>query len=291
MPIGYLNQACPRLRIPVPLPAWGGQAPEVYPSMRWVRNRQGGPGAVAAGAMVPLAAALILAGCGGAAPANTGSGAGGGAAPKAASPNPARSGAPTVKIHFCTPKTPASATDPCWKDATATPMTNVMAGQMPSGFSATFQAVWDAKNVYVLEVVKDPQGFSASNANTSTPWTSDAMEVYLSGDDGSDSSMGDNDIQIDAPVGAPSSIWGTSGKDTTGVTAAVNKTKDGWAAQMTVPWSDIPGAQAGIGQHIGIDPAADTYSDGSSQNQALAWGSPGTGEQNPSTWGQLELQQ
>lgn len=248
-------------------------------------------GAVAAGAAVSLSAALLLAGCGGTPSGSTGNTPAGSGAPKAASANASRSGAPTVKAHFCTPKVAASAGDPCWKGATASPLTNVMAGQMPSNFSATFQAVWDAKNLYVLEVVKDAQGFDPANANASTPWTSDAMEVYLSGDNGSDTSMGSNDTQIDIPIGQPSSVWVLPGQDATGVVGAVNKTASGWVAQLTIPWGVVPGAKAGIGQTVGIDPAADTHSDGSSQNQALAWGNPGSSEQNPSIWGQLVLEQ
>ncbi len=240
------------------------------------------------GLALTFAAALAVAGCGGATPTGTAN-PGTGSIPTASSPNGNR-GTATVKVHYCTPKTPATASDPCWKNATGTTMATVMTGSMPTGFSATFQAAWDSKNLYVLQVVKDPQGFNPSNANTTTPWTSDAMEVYLSGDNGSDTAMASNDVQIDIPIGQPSSVWVTNGQSSTGVQGAANKTSTGWAAQLTIPWSDIPGANAGVGQIIGIDPAADTYSDGSSQNQAIAWGNPGSSEQNPSIWGQLVLE-
>ena len=227
----------------------------------------------------------LLAACGG----GGASGAGTAATPKAANPNPKR-GTTAVDIHFCTPKPTANAADPCWKKATTTPLTNVMAGHMPSGFSATFQAVWDTKNLYVLEQVKNPKGFSAANANTKTPWTSDAMEVYLSGNNGGGSTMGSNDTQIDIPLGSPSSVWVTSGKSAGGVAGYVKKVTGGYDAMMAIPWGDI-GASSGIGQVIGLDPAADTYSNGSSQNQVIAWGTPGSSEQNPSTWGQAILVQ
>lgn len=231
-------------------------------------------------------AAGVLAACGG----GGGAGNGGGTAPKASNPNPARSGAPSVSIHFCTPKAAANAADPCWKNATATPLSNVMAGSMPSGFSATFQAVWDTKNLYVLNQVKDPAGFSASNANTTTPWTSDAMEVYLSSSNSSNTSMGSNETQIDCPIGQPSSIWVYTGRSAAGVQAYVSKVSGGYDVMMAIPWSDI-GTNPGVGQIIGIDPAEDTYSDGTTQNQSLAWGNPGSSEQNPSIWGQLKLEQ
>ena len=233
-----------------------------------------------------LTAALLTA-CGGT--ASGGGGTSGGGPIPAGKPNPQRSGAPTVDIHFCTPKAAASAADPCWKDATATPLANVMAGAMPSGFAATFQACWNNSNLYVFEPVTNPSGFSAANANTTDPWLSDAMEVYLSGDNGAGSAMGPTDIQFDIPLGQPASVWVTAGGNAGGVAAAVATVKGGYDVLMTIPWPDIQ-ATPGIGQSIGIDPATDTYSDGSTQNQDLAWGSPGTGEQNPSTWGQLVLQ-
>lgn len=237
----------------------------------------------------PLAAlamaTALLAACGGAG----GGGGGATAAQAATSPNAQRSGAASVKIHYCTPKGAANAADPCWKGATSTAMTNIMAGSMPSGFAASFQAVWDMKNLYVLETVKNPAGFTASNANTTNPWQSDAMEIYLSGDNGGDTSMGTNDTQIDIPLGAPSSVWVLPGHDASGVTATVKTASGGYDVMMAIPWSAV-GATAGTGQVIGADPAADTYSDGSAQNQAIAWGTPGSSEQNPSIWGQLILE-
>jgi len=232
-------------------------------------------------------AAGILAACGG---GGGGAGNSGGSAPKASNPNAARSGAPAVSIHFCTPKPAANAADPCWKNAIATSLSNVMAGSMPSGFSATFQAVWDSKNLYVLNQVKDSQGFSASNANTTTPWTSDAMEVYLSSTNSTNTAMGANETQIDIPIGQPSSVWVYTGRNSAGVQGYVQKVSGGYDAMMAIPWSDI-GTNPGVGQVIGMDPAEDVYSDGTTQNQALAWGNPGSSEQNPSIWGQVKLVQ
>jgi hypothetical protein len=238
------------------------------------------------------AAGLLAAACGSAGGATAAGGGGGGAVPTASSPNPQRSGAPTVKIHFCTPKGAANAKDPCWKNATATPLTNVMAGTMPSGFSATFQAVWNKKDLFVLEQVKNPAGFNPANANTTSPWQSDAMEVYLSSTNSSGSTMGSNETQIDIPLGQPSAVWVYSGQSAAGVQGYVSKVSGGYDAMLAIPWSDTGGAGTvpGIGQSIGIDPATDTYSNGTSQNQEIAWGTPGSSEQNPSIWGQLVLE-
>ncbi len=263
-----------------------------------VRRGDGGrsPGlpTVAAAAL----AGLALAACGGAGGAAAGGGAanvGGssGTAPKAANPNPQRPGAPTITIHFCTPKAAANAADPCWKDATATPLTNVMAGTMATGFSGTFQAVWNTKNLFILEQIKNPEGFNPSNANTTDPWESDAMEVYLSSDNGTDTGMSSNDTQIDIPLGAPSSVWVYTNQSDNGVQGYVKNVSGGYDVMLTIPWADTGGSGTtpGIGQVIGLDPAADTYSNGTSQNQSIAWGSPGSSEQNPSIWGQAVLAQ
>jgi hypothetical protein len=249
----------------------------------------------AAGALAAVVAAGFLAvacgGSGGGAAAGNGSG-GGGAPPTATSPNPQRAGAPTVDIHYCTPKPAANAADPCWKNAVATPLATVMAGSMPSGFSATFQAVWNTKDLFVLEQVKNPKGFNPANANTTDPWESDAMEVYLSSTNSSGTTMGQNETQIDIPLGAPSSVWVYTNQSAAGVQAYVKTVSGGYDVMMAIPWTDTGGAgtKPGIGQVIGIDPATDTYSNGSSQNQAIAWGNPGSSEQNPSIWGQLVLQ-
>jgi len=230
-------------------------------------------------------AAALLSACGGAG----GGGGGATAAQAAANPNAQRAGAATVKIHDCTPKGAANAADACWKGATSTAMTNVMAGSLPSGFAASFQAVWDMKNLYVLETVKNAAGFSTSNANPTTPWTTDAMEIYLSSDNGSDTGMAANDTQLDISLGQPGTVWVLPGHDATGVVATVKNVTGGYDAMMAIPWSAV-GSTAGTGQAIGADPAADIYSDGTAQNQALAWGTPGSGEQNPSIWGQLVLE-
>lgn len=140
----------------------------------------------------------------------------------------------------------------------------------------------------MLNQGKDPAGFSVSNADTSTPSTSDAMEVYLSATNGSGTAMGPNETQIDSPIGQPSAVWAYSGHSAAGVQGYVRKVSGGYDAMVAIPWSDI-GAQRGIGRIIGIDPAADAYSDGSTQNQALAWGQLGSSEQNPSIWGQAKL--
>ncbi len=242
--------------------------------------------------ILALAALGACGGAGGAGtPSGTGSAANGAAKPPiAAKPNAQRNGSPSINVHFCTPKPAADPTDPCWKNATATPMPYIQAGKMPSGFTASFQAAWDASNLYVLEVVKNPQGFDPANANTATPWLSDAMELYLSGDNGTNTTMASNDTQIDVPLGQPASVWAFPGQSTSGVKAYVNKVSGGYDVMMAVPWADCH-ATPGTGQVIGINPATDTYSNGSTQNQAIAWAAAGVSEQNPSAWGQAVLVQ
>ncbi len=229
-------------------------------------------------ALVPLLAGGLLAACGGPAAKS---------APKGPQPvsqaNPARSSAPQVTAHYCTPSGVKAA---CWGKATFQSVATNMAGAMPSGFSASFAAVWDAKDLFLLEKVKTPKGI-ASTLDPTAPWTTDAMEAYLSGSNSSGTTMGTHEVQFVVPAAQPASIWHTSGRTVSGVLATVAKTGSGYDTLLTVPWT-VLGTSAGTGQRIGVNVAADAYS-GKGQNQLLAWGIHGSNEQAPAGWGQLTL--
>ncbi len=229
-------------------------------------------------ALMFLLAGGLLAGCGGPA-AKT--------APKGPKPvanaNPARPSAPTMTAHYCTPSGVKAA---CWGKAAFQPVATNMAGAMPSGFSASFAAVWNGKALFLLQKVKNPKGIS-NQVNPKAPWTTDAMEAYISGSNSGGATLGTHETQFVVPAAQPANIWHLNGRSATGVKAAVTKTSSGYDTLLTVPWSDL-GTTAGTGQRIGLDVAADAFS-GKGQNQMLAWGIHGSSEQAPASWGQVTL--
>lgn len=163
-----------------------------------------------------------------------------------------------------------------------------MAGVLPQGVSATFRAVWDARRLYVLNVVRDPRGIVRSGLHHRAVWENDAAELYLSGDNRAGITMGPHQTQLIVSAAQPQELlWVLPGRSAAGVRATAAKTSAGYAVLVSYPWVDL-GLRAGIGQVVGVDVAVDTYGR-SSEHQAIAWGTAGVAEQNPSTWGQFVL--
>ncbi len=62
----------------------------------------------------------------------------------------ARKGVATIMVHQGTPTSPTSS---AWQTATLTPERTVVANPMPSGYAASFRALWNDQNLYLLEQV------------------------------------------------------------------------------------------------------------------------------------------
>jgi hypothetical protein len=93
------------------------------------------------------------------------------------------------------------AMDPIWKCVSAYAMTKPEGGQLtdpPEKYDdhyAQFRAMWDANNLYIFLSVVDDSLFGGADANVSSPWMNDCMELFIDGKNEKASSYDANDKQ------------------------------------------------------------------------------------------------
>lgn len=91
--------------------------------------------------------------------------------------------------------------DPIWKCVSAYPLTKPEGGKetdAPEKYDdhhANFRAMWDANNLYIFLSVVDDSLFGGADANVSSPWMNDCMELFIDGKNEKATSYDANDKQ------------------------------------------------------------------------------------------------
>jgi len=180
--------------------------------------------------------------------------------------------------------------DDLWSEARENRIGNVIY-ESPSNdedLSASYKALWDEKNLYVLVDVTDD---SLKNDSDSDMWyLDDCVEVFIDADNSKSESYGDNDAQyhFDWDKNKPSMSQFEHGK-TDGIEFAMVTTENGYRTEIKFPWSTL-GAEPSAGKKIGLDVHVNDDDDGGDRDSKMTWqGKEDNAWQTPSAFGTAEL--
>ena len=139
--------------------------------------------------------------------------------------------------------------DAVWSNAPTNAITKTISGTIQTG--STWQAMYDATNLYVLVKVKDA---NLSSVGTNV-YDQDGVELFIAGNDSKAGAYTVNDHQYrfnwnEAPTIA--NITGNTGT-TTGITYAIPTSTGGYTLEVSIPWSTIGGTAPTNGKAIGFD--------------------------------------
>ncbi|MHC4323764.1 MAG: sugar-binding protein [Planctomycetota bacterium] len=153
-------------------------------------------------------------------------------------------------------------------------------------FSASYKAMWDEKNLYVLVDVTD----DTLKNDSDEFWLDDCVEVFVDADNSKSDSYGDNDFQFffewsDTNPGMGEFKQGRI----TGVEFATEQTDRGYRVEIKLPWSTL-GTKPSAGTKIGLDVHVNDDDDGGDRDTKLIWrGKEDNAWQTPSVFGTAEL--
>jgi len=175
-----------------------------------------------------------------------------------------------------------------WSEARQYKIGNVIYSPISSDadFSASYKAMWDADNLYVMVGVTDE---SLKN-DSDEFWLDDAVEVFIDADNSKSGSYGGNDYQFYFEWDQANPRMGeTQHGRTDGVEFAVGRADGGYRVEIKFPWSTL-GTKPSAGVKIGLDVHANDDDDGGDRDTKLTWrGKEDNAWQNPSVLGTAEL--
>jgi hypothetical protein len=175
-----------------------------------------------------------------------------------------------------------------WSQARQYKIGNVIYGS-PSNdedFSASYKAVYDEKNLYVLVDVTDDN----LKNDSSDFWLDDCVEVFIDADNSKSGSYGDNDYQFHFGWAEANPSMGESQHNQTeGVEFSTVKTDMGYRMEIKFPWATL-GVEPSAGKKIGLDVHVNDDDDGGDRDSKLTWrGKEDNAWQNPGVLGTAEL--
>ena len=162
--------------------------------------------------------------------------------------------------------------DGCWAGASQYALKNSYYGAPSSAadLSASFKAVYDKDNLYVLIDVADDDLQNDSEEF----WLDDAVEVFIDADNSKRNDYDDNDFQYHFGWDADSPVIGESQHNNmAGVKAAFARTDAGYRAEIKLPWSTL-GTQPVPGTPIGLDVQVSDDDGGGDRDSKIAWRAP-----------------
>jgi len=175
-----------------------------------------------------------------------------------------------------------------WSQAREYKIGNVIYGP-PSNdedFSASYKALFDDRNLYVLVNVTDD---SLKN-DSSDFWLDDCVEVFIDADNSKSGSYGDNDYQFHFGWDETNPSMGESQHNKTeGVEFAIGRADDGYRVEIKFPWATL-GVEPSVGKKIGLDVHVNDDDDGGERDTKLTWqGKEDNAWQNPGVLGTAEI--
>ena len=150
----------------------------------------------------------------------------------------------------------------------ATPLSRKLTGAIADDvdLAAAWGARWDESALYVAVDVTD----DVLLADDGDAWyQDDGVEVYLDLDNAKTfGGYDDEDRQVS--IGIDGAVRVTKGPDVPGARATVQRTADGYVAEVVFPWTGL-GVEAAAGKFIGLDVHVLDDDDGGSVDAKLAW--------------------
>lgn len=178
------------------------------------------------------------------------------------------------------------AVDAIWAKAPANLISKTISGTIQTG--STWQAMYDATNLYVLVQVKDT---NLSNKGVND-WDQDGVEIYIAGNNNKAGAYTANDHQyrFDWNI-LPSDIINGNTGNKTGVQYAIPTTVDGYTLEVVIPWTTIGGTAPVNWKQIGFDININDQHDDVGQREAtVGWnGTNGDNYQNTGNFGTIAL--
>jgi hypothetical protein len=153
-------------------------------------------------------------------------------------------------------------------------------------FSASYKAVWDETNLYVLVDVTD-ENLKNDSADF---WLDDCVEVFIDADNSKSGSYGSNDYQFHFGwAEANPSMGEAQHNQTRGVEFAIVRADARYRVEIKFPWSTL-GVEPSAGKKIGLDVHVNDDDDGGERDTKLTWrGKQDNAWQNPGILGTAEL--
>ena len=176
-----------------------------------------------------------------------------------------------------------------WKTAPQYKLENVFYTPPTSSndLSASYRAMWDHSNLYLLVEVTDD--VLRHDSPPDQWYESDSVEVYIDGDDAMGPAYGENDFQY-------AFIWDKTSPQmleskhnrTNGVQYAIVTTQNGYRVAASFPWSTIGGKPA-AGAKIGLDVHVNDNDTGKRKTKISWHDREDNAWQNPLLFGTAEL--
>lgn len=170
--------------------------------------------------------------------------------------------------------------DGLWTNVAATNMNNVFNGGFDDAadHSASFKALWDETNLYVLVEVTDQTLVNS----TGNDYERDCVELLIDIDNEGGTNY-DNDKQIRY-------IWNDADYNNGKGTSAHADVTEGWLIEIALPWTYLDDNYTAVeGALIGMD-VSSTDNDATGREGTHAWmATEDNGWWNPSVFGQVEL--
>lgn len=136
---------------------------------------------------------------------------------------------------------------------------------------ASFQASWDATNLYLLIKIQDD---NLINDSAAEPWNDDAIELFIDGNNDKSLSYDANDYQFILRYNDPNIYEFQSGilqnTNPAGIQKVQRLTHNGYQIELSISWSAF-GLSANTNQQIGFDLHVNDDDDGSARDSKIAW--------------------
>jgi hypothetical protein len=177
--------------------------------------------------------------------------------------------------------------DAMWANVPKNNITQTISGTIQTG--STWQAMYDANNLYVLVQVVDA---NKSSVGTNV-YDQDGIELFLSGNNSKAGAYTSSDHQyrfnwnVAATV---ANITGSTGS-TTGITYAIPSTGNGYLLEVAIPWTTIGGTAPYNGKPLGFDIDLNDQQNGAGAREATAaWNGTNSDDyQNTAGFGTVNL--
>jgi hypothetical protein len=175
-----------------------------------------------------------------------------------------------------------------WSNAQKYELRNVIYSPLsgPDDCSASYKAMWDADNLYLLVEVTDD---SLKNDGGDF-FNNDAIEIFIDSDNSKSASYGDNDFLFHVAWDKNKPTIGEMAQQATeGVQFAMTTTQTGYLTEIKLPWSTLK-AKPSAGSTIGLDVHVDDDDDGGDRDSKLTWhGKDDNAWRNPRELGNAQL--
>ncbi|MFZ0034456.1 MAG: sugar-binding protein [Sedimentisphaerales bacterium] len=179
--------------------------------------------------------------------------------------------------------------DDVWSDAHQYKIANVLytPPSSPNDLSASYKAMWDQENLYLLVDVRDDVLKNDSNEY----YYDDSIEVFIDPDNSKSSEYGENDHSYYFKWDKTNPTMGDRGQPYLkgDIKFALVTTDNGYRLEVAFPWSTL-GTKPFAGAKIGLDVHVNDDDDGGERDTKITWhDTQDNAWQNPQSFGNAEL--